>query len=157
MLAGLSGAWVGFCVNLFVTVVLGLAFQFGPRLLNLASAANKGLLPNIHPRRLDIGGTKDLLISPYIQIPIVLFLLFSVPFYWKQFPHQNTFVGDFSAWAFTSLLIAGVMAIVTCCAYVLMWRDYTPLPVDDLPSSVSGDLETDPTKEAKMTAEPIAS
>lgn len=104
--AGLSGAWVGFCVNLFVTVVVGLALQFGPRIFNRQQKDNSE--KEVHPRSLDIGKEHDPLITPWIAIIIFLMLLFTVPFYWPGVPlGKLSYVGNISAWAFTSLFIAG--------------------------------------------------
>ncbi len=128
-LAGLSSAWVGFCVNIFVTCTLGLAMQYlGKRSRRAAprdpttdvtsgelssSSGNSNTSDSlVHSRHIDIGAKPDPMLRPYVVGAIFLLLLFSVPFYWGTYnspgyQKPNTWVGNMSAWAFTSLLLSG--------------------------------------------------
>eukprot|EP00200_Dunaliella_tertiolecta_P004766 CAMPEP_0202354932 /NCGR_PEP_ID=MMETSP1126-20121109/10037_1 /ASSEMBLY_ACC=CAM_ASM_000457 /TAXON_ID=3047 /ORGANISM="Dunaliella tertiolecta, Strain CCMP1320" /LENGTH=665 /DNA_ID=CAMNT_0048947463 /DNA_START=36 /DNA_END=2033 /DNA_ORIENTATION=- len=138
---GLSTAWIGFCVNFFVTVTLGLILQFGPRVYpKLASL----LTQEIHKRSIDIGPVHDPLIHPKYMVPFFLLLLFCIPFY-REHDAPDTYVGSMASWAFTSLFLSGVLAIASAAVYMWVWRDYEPLPLPDLP-------ETDPSSKGKALA-----
>ncbi len=124
---GLSGAWVGFCVNVFVTVSAGLVMQLldrrrragaarPPAVKDAAAGAaeeersERGVEEMDDPRHLDIGPVHDRLLNPALMLVLFLFLLFTVPFYWgvaQNGQQRNKWVGDVSAWAFTSLLLSG--------------------------------------------------
>jgi hypothetical protein len=113
---GLSTAMIGFCVNLFVTVALGLLLQWRPTLFgDAAAAASKAY------DRLDIGAKRDKMLNPVFIGAMLLLLLFTAPF---CFPtgSANAFVGDMAAWAFVALFLSGVLAIITACAYIFLWE-----------------------------------
>ncbi|KAJ9521193.1 hypothetical protein QJQ45_022914 [Haematococcus lacustris] len=163
--SGLSSAWIGFCVNLFVTVVGGLAMQYGPPLLarlrqprmatsatwtqggaqeeqqggaagNAATPASlitpggsnaAGGKEAAHPLSLDIGSARDPLIHPRLQVPLLVVMLFTIPF---CFPIRapNTWVGSMASWAFVSLLLSGAMSAIAAFAYLFLWEEFSPAP-----------------------------
>jgi hypothetical protein len=115
---GLSTAMIGFFVNIFVTVILGLLMQHKPNMFGKAAAAVNSMMPSL--KYIDIGRTRSSLLNPYLWAVCVLLLLFVVPFY-RTSGNPASFVGDVSAWAFTALLLSGVLAIVVAYAYMRLW------------------------------------
>ncbi|KAF5837517.1 sodium/solute symporter [Dunaliella salina] len=138
---GLSTAWIGFCVNFFVTVTMGLILQFGPRVYPKLAEL---LTQEIHKRSIDIGPVHDPLIHPKYMVPFFLLLLFCVPFY-REHLTPDTYVGSMASWAFTSLFLSGILALASAAVYKWAWRDYEPLPLPELP-------ETDPSSKGKTLA-----
>ncbi len=128
--AGLSTAWVGFCVNFFVTVVAGLILQYGPLLMPKLTQL---LAQDTHARSIDIGPVRDPLIHPKYMVPFFLLLLFCVPFYRKH-DAPDDYVGSLASWAFTSLFLSGILALASAAVYLYAWRDYQPLPMPGLPA-----------------------
>lgn len=119
---------IGFFVNLFVTVVLGLAMQYRPQLAGQAFAAVRSAMP--HYNHINIGNTRDALLNPYLWAAMVTVLLFTVPFYRVPLSLE-VFVGDMAAWAFVSLMLSGVLACLVSYGYMVLWRSYE---TDKLPS-----------------------
>lgn len=211
---GLSGAWLGFVVNMGVTIILGVLMQHFPRLFGLkalppppeeyesdsdspsasessgsetdagrnqlalkdeaAVAAAKGIdLPtaasdaetafpegqqqqqNQHQggldqavalatalatataprvegayrphvaRYLDIGGHRDRILNPFWFALMGLVLLFTVPFYRVPMSWDG-YVGNIGAWAFTSLFLSGILAIMGAITFMFLWENYRP-------------------------------
>lgn len=118
---GLSTAMIGFFVNLFVTVVLGLVMQYRPQLAGQAFAAVRSAMPNYN--HINIGNTRDALLNPYLWAAMVTVLLFTVPFYRVPLSPE-VFVGDMAAWAFVSLMLSGVLACLVSYGYMVLWRSY---------------------------------
>lgn len=117
---GLSTAMIGFFVNIFITVTLGLLLQRYPALFgDVAIAAKRSGAAALN--FLDIGSKRDKMLNWPVLGTVFLLLLFSAPF---CFPAgaPNVFVGDMAAWAFVALLLAGVLAVVTAVAYVTLWE-----------------------------------
>eukprot|EP00775_Hariotina_reticulata_P011366 gene11366-11515_t len=117
---GLSTAMIGFFVNIFVTVTLGLLMQHKPDVFGKAAAAVSSMMPSLE--FIDIGRKRSSLLNPYLWPACVLLLLFVVPFYRKP-GSPDAFVGDVSAWAFTALLLSGILALVVAFAYMRLWGD----------------------------------
>jgi hypothetical protein len=131
MACGLSTAMLGFFVNLFVTVTLGLLMQYRPQLLPACLARARALVPAL--THIDIGNVRDPLTNPILWAVMVVVLLFTVPFY-RTPGAPDAFVGDMASWAFVALVLSGVLAVCVASAYLVMWRDYEPEPLR-LPSS----------------------
>lgn len=56
---------------------------------------------------------------------IFLLLLFTIPFY--RVPRSwDGYVGDIGSWAFTSLLLAGMLALTGVYLFLGAWEDYIP-------------------------------
>ena len=130
---GLSTAMIGFFVNLFVTVVLGLVMQHKPELAGSAFAAVRNAMPDYN--HINIGSKRDSLLNPYLWAAMVTVLLFTVPFYRVPLSLE-VFVGDMAVWAFVALLLSGVLAILVSYAYMRLWESY---PTEQLPSKDSAD------------------
>lgn len=210
---GLSGAWLGFVVNMGITIILGVLMQHFPRMFGLkplppppeeyesdcdspsagaasgsdtdadrnqraltdeaAIAAAKGIdLPTAASdaetavpegqqqeqqhqggidqavalatalatataprnqgayrphvaRYLDIGGHKDRMLNPFWWALMGLVLLFTVPFYRVPMSWDG-YVGDIGAWAFTSLFLSGILAILGSITFLFFWENYRP-------------------------------
>lgn len=118
---GLSTAMIGFFVNIFVTVVLGLVMQYKPQLCGSAFAAVRSAMP--HYDHINIGSKRDPMLNPFLWAGIVVLLLFTVPFY--RVPLSlDAFVGDMASWAFVALMLSGFLAILCSFAYMRMWQSY---------------------------------
>lgn len=134
---GLSTAMIGFFVNLFVTVVLGVIMERKPELAGQAFAAVRSMMP--HYDHINIGRKRDPLINPYLWAAIVTVLLFTVPFY--RVPLSlDVFVGDMSSWAFVALMLSGVLAVLVSFAYLRMWESFEAeaLPSKDADAAGAG-------------------
>ncbi|KAF6264653.1 hypothetical protein COO60DRAFT_1483815 [Scenedesmus sp. NREL 46B-D3] len=129
---GLSTAMIGFFVNLFITVLLGLAMQHKPELFGKAAAAVRSMVPAYE--HINVGGRRDSLLNPYLWVAMVLVLLFAVPFY-RTPGSPDKFIGDMSAWAFVALFCSGILAMLVAYAYMRLWQDWT---VEDLPATAAG-------------------
>jgi Na+(H+)/acetate symporter ActP len=129
---GLSTAMIGFFVNLFITVVLGLIMQYKPQVFGNAVAAVRNMVPAYE--HINLGSRRDSLLNPYLWVAMVLVLLFSVPFY-RSPGSPDKFIGDMSAWAFVALFCSGILAILVAFAYTWLWQDWT---VEDLPATADG-------------------
>jgi hypothetical protein len=118
---GLSTAMIGFFVNLFVTVVLGVMMERKPELAGQAFAAVRSAMP--HYNHINIGRKRDALLNPYLWAAMVTVLLFTVPFY--RVPLSlDVFVGDMSSWAFVALMLSGVLAVLVSFAYMRLWESF---------------------------------
>jgi hypothetical protein len=131
MACGLSTAMLGFFVNLFVTVTLGLLMQYRPQLLGSCLSRARTLVPAL--THIDIGSVRDPLTNAILWGVMIVVLLFTVPFY-RTPGTPDVFVGDMASWAFVALVLSGVLAVLVASAYLFMWRDYEPEPLT-LPSS----------------------
>lgn len=102
----------------------------------------------VDPRYLDIGTKRSRLVNPYIAFTVFIFLLFTTPFYYHANPTPNpkaphpadevkrdVLVGNIASWAFVSLFLSGVLAIIAAVAYIYLWEDYEPKPLVELPST----------------------
>jgi hypothetical protein len=151
---GLSTAMIGFFVNLFVTVVLGLVMQYKPQMLGQAFAAVRSRLP--HYNHINVGSKTDPLLNPWLWAAMVTVLLFTVPFY--RVPMSlDVFVGDMSAWAFVALMLSGVLAVLVSYAYMVMWQTYEveQLPSKDAGAGVEGSQQAAAGLELPDMAEPV--
>eukprot|EP00878_Enallax_costatus_P023224 GHUV01024691.1.p1 GENE.GHUV01024691.1~~GHUV01024691.1.p1 ORF type:complete len:188 (+),score=32.62 GHUV01024691.1:765-1328(+) len=118
---GLSTAMIGFFVNLFVTVTVGLVMQKRPGLFGQAFAAVREMMPSLE--HINIGNTHCTLLNPYLGAGIIIVLLFTVPFYRVPLS-PDFFVGDLSLWAFIALFLSGILAVMIAFAYMRMWTDW---------------------------------
>ncbi|WIA33094.1 hypothetical protein OEZ86_006248 [Tetradesmus obliquus] len=144
---GLSTAMIGFFVNLFVTVVLGLIMQHKPQVFGKAAAAVRNMVPAYE--HINVGSKRDSLLNPYLWAAMVLVLLFSVPFY-RTPGSPDKFVGDMSAWAFVALFCSGILAILVAYAYMRLWQDWD---VEALPATANGkDLDGATAAEQELSA-----
>jgi hypothetical protein len=129
---GLSTAMIGFFVNIFITVVLGLIMQHKPEVFGKAVAAVRNMVPAYE--HINVGGRRDGLLNPYLWAGMVLALLFSVPFY-RTPGSPDKFIGDMASWAFVSLFCSGILASLAAFGYMYLWQDWT---VEELPATANG-------------------
>ncbi|GBF88910.1 sodium:pantothenate symporter [Raphidocelis subcapitata] len=135
---GLSTAMIGFFVNIFVTVALGLLLQYRPALFS-TSDADSPARRAAAIERLDIGPRRDKMLNLPMLAAMFLLLLFSAPFCFKA-GSRNAWVGDMAAWAFVALFFSGVLACATAAAYIWLWEDYKE-PGATLPIEAIGDAK----------------
>lgn len=118
---GLSTAMIGFFVNLFVTVVLGVVMQQRPGMFGRTFAAVRDLIPSLE--HINVGSTRCTLVNPYLLTAVAIVLLFTVPFYRVPLS-PDFFVGDMSLWAFIALFLSGILAVMVAYAYMRLWTDW---------------------------------
>lgn len=145
---GLSTALVGFFVNITVTVTLGLLLQRWPNLFGDALAAARRGGAGGAASRLDVGPKRDRALRRWWYLAaMALCLLFSVPFCFRP-GSRNRFVGDMAAWAFASLFLSGLLAVLAAACFLwLTWEDYED-PGAPLPST-GGDAKALPPLDGK--------
>ncbi|KAG2438998.1 hypothetical protein HYH02_010789 [Chlamydomonas schloesseri] len=78
------------------------------------------------PRWLDIGTRRDKTLNPFWWAFMGLVLLFTVPMY-RPPGSVDGFVGSMGKWPFTSLLLAGILAICGAITFMYFWTDYRPI------------------------------
>lgn len=118
---GLSTAMIGFFVNVFTTVVLGLIMQHRPGLFGRVFSGVAHMAPAYN--YINIGSVRCTLLNPYVWPVMVAVLLFSVPFY-RTPGSPDRFIGDMSAWAFVALLCSGILAAIVAYMYTFKWNDW---------------------------------
>lgn len=74
---------------------------------------------------LDIGPVRSRTLQPWLWLFMFLVLLFTIPFYRIPNSHDK-YISAMATWAFTSLLLAGVLAITSCYMHLYLWEDYVP-------------------------------
>jgi len=123
---GWSCALIGLCVNVIVTVLLGLIFEHGVKLPSGPLAKFARPL-NIH----ELFGTKlDRLCHPVLWLLMSVLIALTTPFY-REFGSKDHFVGSLASWAFVSLAFSGVITMVVALAYLFLWDDHVldPVPI----------------------------
>ncbi|EFJ49747.1 hypothetical protein VOLCADRAFT_104191 [Volvox carteri f. nagariensis] len=88
------------------------------------------------PRHLEIGVHRDRTLNPLLFTLMGLVLLFTVPFYRVPMSWDG-YVGHIGSWAFTSLLLSGILAILGALTFLFVWEDYKPVKEAVLPPSYS--------------------
>ncbi|GLC49135.1 hypothetical protein PLESTB_000186200 [Pleodorina starrii] len=88
------------------------------------------------PRHLEIGIHRDKTLNPLMFALMGLVLLFTVPMYRVPMSWDG-YVGYIGSWAFTSLLLSGILAILGAITFMFLWEDYKPVKERLLPPAFS--------------------
>ena len=116
---GWSPSVIGLCVNLIVTVGLGLFFEHVSRPL-IGPVAKFARPFDVH---LEFGTRRDRLINPVLWLLVSILIAFTTPFY-RKFGSPDHFVGSMASWAFVSLMFSGLITFVVAAAYLFLWDEY---------------------------------
>ncbi|EKX46008.1 hypothetical protein GUITHDRAFT_94455 [Guillardia theta CCMP2712] len=146
--SGWSPSLVGLCFNLIVTVGGGLLLEKYPNLLKTGELAQFARPMDIHKL---FGEKMDPMINPVMWLVLSIIIAFIVPFY-RDMGSPDYFVGSMTAWAFTSLMITGLLTLATAFCYVRFWKDYD-LPKEPRLYHFDGD-ESQYDKEAPKDSDP---
>lgn len=123
---GWSGAVIGLCFNLIVTVGLGLLFEHGIA-LPTGPLAKYARPINVHQL---FGAKLDSLCNPALWTLLCVLIAMTTPFY-REFGSTDSYVGSMASWAFISLMFSGAITIVVALAYMFLWTEYT-LPQENM-------------------------
>lgn len=145
---GLSTAMIGFFVNLFVTVVLGVIMQRHPGFFGRTFAAVRDLIPSLE--HINVGSTRCTLVNPYLMTALIIVLLFTVPFYRVPLS-PDFFVGDMALWAFIALFLSGILAVMVAYAYMRMWTDWDEGSLGAAGKAAAVDMSADVASEQELS------
>eukprot|EP00283_Hemiselmis_rufescens_P008411 CAMPEP_0173430622 /NCGR_PEP_ID=MMETSP1357-20121228/8987_1 /TAXON_ID=77926 /ORGANISM="Hemiselmis rufescens, Strain PCC563" /LENGTH=729 /DNA_ID=CAMNT_0014394993 /DNA_START=182 /DNA_END=2371 /DNA_ORIENTATION=- len=158
---GWAPSLIGCAVNVAATTIFGLILDFSPNLIPVSD-----VLPAF-ARPLDIaaefGDRAGKEASPVFWGVFALLFAFMIPFYRAaDFGKQDTYVGEFPSWVFTSLFICGLLTLWIAIGYAYFWQDYVlprvapcyPLHPDDIDHQDPADAVDQKTKNIEMSDAP---